>query len=346
MNLSYRTRRNLRRSGKILGIAAIVGLIVWLCWMIWVARFVFFDRDLGAQLNFDLGAFPEGVLAVPPEDDPDLDIFYNDPLVDEPIVEVQKTSIQGYYIDFNDLKTDIAAVQAQLEALSPGTAVLFDVKSPKGYFYYSSGLEDTATTSTVDVAQMDALIEYLANSELYLIARLPAFRDWRYGLNHVSSGLAEKGKGGALWMDETGCYWLDPTDETALNYLVRITKELKSMGFDEVVYDDFRLPNTTKVIFPENKDQAISDAAAALATACATEQFCVSFMGDDPTIQLPEGNCRLYFKNVAAEDVDTVAQQVATADPALHILFLTSDSDASDTRFNKYCVLRPLDSAH
>lgn len=346
MNLSYRTRRNLHRLGKVLGIAAIIGTVVWLCWMIWVARYIVYDRDLGAQLNFDLGAFPDGVLAVPPTEDPNVDVFYNDPSVDEPSVEVQKTSIQGYYIDFDDLKTDIAAVRAQLETLSPGTAVLFDVKSPKGYFYYSSGIDDTSTSSTVDVAQMDALIEYLANSELYLIARLPAFRDWRYGLNHVSSGLAEKGKGGALWMDDTGCYWLDPTDETALNYLVRITKELQSLGFDEVVYDDFRLPETSKVVFPENKDQAIPDAAAALATACATEQFCVSFMSDDPTFQLPEGNCRVYLQGVAAEDADTVAQQVPTTDPALHVLFMTAASDASDTRFSKYCVLRPLESAH
>lgn len=346
MNLSYRTRRNLRRLGKVLLIAAAVGALIWLCWIVWVARYIIYDRDLGAVLNFDLGPFPQGVIATPPTDGDHVDIFYNEPAIDEPTVEVEKTSIQGYYVDLADLQKDIPAVQAQLEALPAGTAVLFDVKSPKGYFYYSSGISDAAATTTVNTEQMDALIEYLADSDLYMIARIPAFRDWRYGLNHVPSGLPLKNGDGALWMDSTGCYWLDPTDEEALNYLVRITKELQSLGFDEVVFDDFRFPVTDKVRFPDNKDQAITDAAATLATACATEQFCVSFISTEPTFPLPEGNCRVYLQGVAAEDAETVAQQVATAHPTLHVLFMTSTSDASDTRFNKYCVLRPLESAH
>lgn len=343
MNLSYRTRRNLRRTGKVLVILAAVGSLVWLCWMIWVARYMVYDRDLGAQLNFNLGQFPEGVVAVRPTDDANVEIFYNEPDTDAPPVEVEKTSIQGYYVDFEDLQADISAVRTQLEALNPGTAVLFDVKSIKGYFYYNSGIDDAIASTTIDAAQMDALIEYLAGSELYLIARLPAFRDWRYGLNHVPSGLPEKGKGGALWMDDSGCYWLDPTDEQALNYLVRITKELQSLGFDEVVYDDFRFPQTDRIVFSEDKNQAIADAASALVTACATEQFCVSFMSAAPTFPLPQGNCRVYLQGVAAEDADTTAQQVATDNPALHVLFLTT---TNDTRFDKYCVLRPLDSAH
>ena len=343
MNLSYRTRRNLRRLGKVLVIAAVIAAIVWSCWMVWVARYIVYDRYLGAQLNFDLGAFPEGVLATPPTEGEPVDIFYNEPIIDGPPVEVEKTSISGYYIDLADLKADVSAVMTQLEALKPGTAVLFDVKSVKGYFYYTSGIDDAAMSTNPDPAQIDALVQYLAESDLYVIARMPAFRDWRYGLNHVPSGLPIKGGDGALWMDEGGCYWLDPTDEIALNYLVRITKELQSLGFDEVVYEDFRFPGTNKISFSGDKDQAIADATATLATACATEQFCVSFTSSAPTFPLPEGNCRLYLQNVAAEDVDTMAQQVPTADPTLHVLFMT---EAYDTRYDKYCVLRPLDSAH
>ena len=298
MNLSYRTRRNLRRTGKFLGIVAVIAALIWLCWLVWVARFVIYDRDLGALLNFDLGPFPEGTLAVPPESAPPVDVFYNDPNVDDPYVEVEKTSIQGYYIDLADLKSDMNGVISQLDALAPGTAVLFDVKSAKGYFYYSSGIEGSSSSSDPDPTQMDAFIQYLAESDLYVIARMPAFRDWRYGLNHVPSGLPLNNGTGALWMDEGGCYWLDPTDEGTLNYLVRITKELQSLGFDEVVYEEFRFPSTNKISFSGDKEKAIADAAAALATACATEQFCVSFASTSPTFPLPEGNCRLYLENI------------------------------------------------
>ena len=341
MNISYRTRRVFRRLGKTIVILAIAAIVAWLCWIIWVGRYIVYTPD-GAKLNFDLGAIPEGVLAVPPTDGEDIDIFYDEPQIDVTIPVVEKTSIRGYYIDFEDLKTDIAAVKAKLEKLPAGTAVLLDVKNIKGYFHYSTSV-GTTTSKDVDTAQMDALIEYLANSDLYAIARIPAFRDWEYGLNHVPSGLPKKGGNGSLWMDDSNCYWLDPTDEDALNYLLRITVELRSLGFDEVVYTDFRFPNTDKIIFEGDKSQAIAEAAATLATACTTDRFCISFMSSTPTFQLPEGNCRLYLQDVAAADVESVASQVPTDEPKLHVLFMTT---VNDTRFDDYCVLRPLDSAH
>ena len=341
MSISYRTRQRFARLGKTLLTLTVAAIVIWLCWIIWVGRYIVYTPN-GARLDFSLGAFPEGVLAVPPTEDADFDIIYNDPPIDatDPIVE--RSSIQGYYIDFEDLRTDISAVKARLETLPAGTAVLLDLKNTKGYFHYSTSV-GTTTSRDVDTAQMDALIEYLANSHLYAIARIPAFRDWEYGLNHVPSGLPKKGGRGSLWMDETNCYWLNPAHEDTLNYLVNITRELRSLGFDEVVYSDFRFPNTDQILFEGDKAQAIADAATTLATACGTGQFCVSFMSSTPAFQLPEGNCRVYLQNVAAADIESAVQQVPTADPNTHILFLTT---VNDTRFDDYCVLRPLDSAH
>lgn len=350
MILSYRTRRNLRRTGKFLAITAIIAAVIWVLWMIWVARYMFYDRDLGAQLDFGLAPIPQGNPAVRPTEGPGVDIFYEENTPQGPAPEVVKTSIQGYYLTDTDLTADnLPNLMTQLDALKPGTAVLMDVKAPKGWFYYTTDIddqyEDQAPSRSLTLQQMDELVRHLDNRGLHLIARLPAFRDYWFGRYNVPSGLAEKNKGGALWMDDSTCYWLDPTDEKALNYLVRITKELQSMGFDEVVYYDFRFPKTDKIVFDGDKAQAITDAAATLATACATEQFCVSFAVDSPDFPLPQGNCRVYLQGVAAEDAQTVAQQVVTDDVSLHVLFITTESDASDTRFAEYCVLRPLESA-
>ena len=350
MIFSYRTRHNLRRIGKFLLIVFAIAAVVWACWMVWVARYMAYDRDSGAFLDFGLGPIPEGVLAVPPEPTEPVNIYYSDPDADLPNSEPEQTSIQGYYLTTDDLRSDnLPELMTQLGTLKAGTAVMLEVKAPKGWFYYSTDIDDKyenlAPAHSLSVQEMDDLIRFMDNRGLYLIARLPAFRDYWFGRYHVSSGLAEKGKGGALWMDN-GCYWLDPTDDETLNYLVRITRELKSLGFDEVVYDDFRFPVTDKIEFSGDKAQAITDAAATLATACATDQFCVSFAVSDPAFPLPEGNCRLYFQGVAAADAETVALQVVTEAPELHVLFMTTASDASDTRFEKYSVLRPLESAH
>jgi hypothetical protein len=351
LNLSYRTRRNLRRIGKILLICAIVAAVAWACWMLWVARFIIYDRDLGAKLDFSLGAFPEGVEAIQPtlDDSLDLTIHYKDPVADLIPEEVVKTSIQGYYLNSADLKSaNLPALMEQLGAMEPGTAIMLDMKAPKGWFYYTTDIDDhyqnQAPNYALTAQEMDELIRFMESKQLHLIARIPALRDYWFGRYNVPCGLPEKGKAGALWMDN-GCYWLDPTSDGTLNYLVRISKELQSLGFDEVVFYDFRIPETDKIIFTGDKAQAIANAAVTLATACATDQLCVSFEASDPTFPLPEGNCRIYLRDVAAADVDAIAQQVTTPDASLHVLFITTASDASDTRFEKYCVLRPLESA-
>ena len=342
MNISYRTRRFLLRLCTTLVTLSIIAVVAWLCWMIWVGRYIIYTPD-GARLDFDYTAqYPEGVLAEPPAPQETIEIVYDEPTIEETVPVVENTSISGYYIDFEDLKTDISAVRTKLEALPAGTAVLLDVKNIKGFFHYSTSVGKTTSTD-VDTAQMDALLTYLSNSDLHTIARLPAFRDWEYGLNNVPSGLPKKGGKGSLWMDDSNCYWLNPADEGTLNYLIQITTELRSLGFDEVVYSDFRFPNTDKIVFEGSKSEALANAAATLATACATDKFCVSFISTDPAFPLPAGNCRLYLEDIAAADIPNILDQVVTDDPTTHLLFFTT---VNDTRFDEYCVLRPLDSAH
>lgn len=343
MNLSYRTRQRLRRFFTGLGVLAIIAVAVWLIWLIWLGRYVVYTRD-GAKLDFSLSStFPSGEVALPPAPTEPPLIIYEDPY-DEPDLPTAEgqTSIRGYYVELEDLKTDISAVQAKLETLPSGTAVLLDVKNTKGFFHYSTGV-GTTTATDLDIAQMDALIAWLANSDLYVIARIPAFRDWEYGLNHVPDGLPKVDGGGALWWDDTNCYWLDPTSAGTLDYLTRITLELRLLGFDEVVYTDFRFPDTDQIIFEDSKVQALADAAATLAATCVTDRFCVSFASSNPSFPLPEGNCRLYLQDIPAAELYDVVQQAVTDDPALHLMFLTT---VNDTRFDDYCVLRPLSTAH
>lgn len=343
MILSYRTRRRLRRLGMTVLVLALTALVVWVCWIVWVGRYIIYTPD-GARLDFSVDPqLPTGVEAEPPAPSQTVTVIYDEPEEEEePLQTYDQTAISGYYIDFEDLCEDISAVKARLAQLPAGTAVLLDVKNTKGYFYYSTAV-GTTTSGDVDIAAMDDLISWLAGSELYAIARLPAFRDWEFGLNNVPCGLPKEGGSGSLWMDDTNCYWLDPTAEGTLNYLVRITAELRGLGFDEVAFDDFRFPNTEKIVFEGDQAQAIADAAAALVDACATDRFCVSFCSEDPAFVLPQGRTRLYLEDVAAADVYSVIQQVATGDPAIHVLFLTT---VNDTRFDEYSVLRPLDSAH
>ena len=340
MNIPYRTRRLLKRIAISVLVAVLIAALVWLCWFIWLDRYLVYTRNDGAVLNFDLS--PElsaGQLAEPPEPSETIPIYYNEG--DNQVNNSSElTQLVGYYVEPQALQEDIDAVISQIRALPAETAVMVDVKNIKGEFYYSSSVS-SQRSSSVDTDAMDGLIEFLSRSSMYTIARLPALRDYHFGLNNVPSGLFHSSRQ-YLWMDDASCYWLNPTHEGTFSYLVQIVNELKALGFDEVVFTDFCFPETTQIYFDSDKGQALADTAKKLLATCSSDRFAVSFVSSTG-FTLPEGRSRLYLQNVAAADLATVAAGTGIADTAVNLVFLT---EVHDTRFDVYGVLRPLSTAH
>ncbi len=340
MALSYRTRRRLSYFGIGALIFLLIAIMVWMVWIIWLDRYVVYTRD-GAQLRFDIdvGQF-SGIAAEPPEPGETISIHYNEgnSAMD---MDNELTKLTGYYADTEALRKGVAQVRAQIETLPPGTAVMLDMKNIAGYFHYSTTVGGE-TSGSIDIEAMDELIEYLRRSSLYTIARIPAFRDYYYGLNNVPFGLSLP-SGIGLWMDDSGCYWLNPESDGALNYLIQIVNELKSLGFDEVVFSDFCFPNTEKIAYSGDRAAAINKAAEDIATICASGSFCVSFTVNDTSFNLPEHRCRLYRSGVAAADAIYVAEGSRLEDPSVSLVFITQ---TNDTRFDDYGTMRPLDTAN
>ncbi len=337
MNIPYRTRRLLSRAAMGFLAVLLAAVLVWMCWLLWLGRYVLYTRDQGAILDFTLNAqLSAGKPAVPgPEET--VPINYDSPR-EEATTEL--TQMIGYYVDAATLEKDIAAVKQQLQALPAGTPVLLDVKSIYGNFFYSSSVSQRRN-GDLDIEAMDELLQYLKDSSLYTIARLPAFRDYYYGLTHVSDGLYNL-DGIGLWMDRTGCYWLNPTRQGTISYLVQIVNELKSLGFDEVLFRDFCFPDTTAFRFNGDQAEALAEAARILVTTCATDTFAVSFVGG-ADFSLPTGRSRLYMEGVPAANAANLALQTGIENTAVNLVFLT---DLNDTRFDAYSVLRPLSEFH
>ena len=51
MNIPYRTQRMLKRVGTVLMAVLVVGVAAWLCWVVWLQRYVVYTSD-GAELDF------------------------------------------------------------------------------------------------------------------------------------------------------------------------------------------------------------------------------------------------------------------------------------------------------
>ena len=339
MKLTFTTKRKLHRIGLISLIVLMVSILVWFCWVIWLERFVVYSAD-GATLNFDPGHPGTGEVAVAPNLDETVSIYVNEGS-NAINTSTELTGINGYYIDSDALTQDYTTVRANINSLPAGTAVMVEMKNIWGSFFYTSNLPDATLSSKLDTKTVDALIQELDSKNLYTIAMIPAFRERYYCLldsSYASAGLAQNGKA-YLWSDDQSCYWLNPSSTRALNWVISIIQELKSLGFDEVVLSEFRFPSTNQITFSGDQAEALATAASTIMTTCANETFAVSFITDDANFILPEGRSRLYLENISAKTVDSVAATVQVPNTIANLVFV---STTNDTRFDAYSALKPI----
>ena len=129
-----------------------------------------------------------------------------------------------------------------------------------------------------------------------------------------------------------------------INWLVSIIKEIKNMGFDEVVLTDFRFPDTDMIRFDGDKTEALGTAANQLVAKWADKDFAVSFEVPSYEFPQPEGRSRMYLEKIAATNVSMVAAKVEEfmTDPQLRLVFI---AETNDTRFNAYGCLRPISTS-
>ena len=341
MNLPYRTRRRLKTLGiAVLALTMLVAVLS-LFWVVYLERYIVYTRD-GVVLNLelDLDQYDEGVVAHPPDADETVPIFYNEGSNAQEM-NAELTQLWGYYISFDALAKDIEGCRNLLATLPAGTPVMIELKSGYGKFHYSTSVPGAELSDSLNIAEVDSLIQDLRSRNLYLIAKISAFRDRAYGLKNVPQGIYHVNKKG-LWPDNNNCYWLDPSNPTVLSYVSSIVQELKEMDFDEVLLADFAIPTHDKAYFKGDRMEALTNAANTIIESCGSEYFTVSFGVTSATFPLPEGRTRMYLSGVEAQNVGSVVAVSKLENPEVHLVFL---ADTNDTRYDAYGVLRPLSAS-
>ena len=343
LNIPYRTQRTLRRVGIVLMILLVVGTIAWLCWVIWLQRYVVYtdQEDGGARLDFSQSANDViGEVAVPPVAEAKVSIFYNEGAnaID---TSNDLKQLSGYYITQQMVKDDLSNVQLQVERLSSGTPVMIEMKGGFGSFFYNSQLAGATISQSTDIKAYESLVQKLKDKGFYTIAQISAFRDREFGNKNVAAGLYVP-SGIGLWMDEGGCYWLDPTKSAATNWISSVVLELRNMGFNEVLLSDFCFPNSDQYIFEGDKAAALKTAADTLISSCSADNFVLSFGVTDVTFPLPDGRCRMYVSGVEPGSIKQTVSNITFDDPEIRLVFL---AESGDTRYDDYSVLRSLNVA-
>ena len=338
MNLSYKARKRLKSLAMVALALVIVLVVASLISILWLDRYVVYTRD-GAKLDFSHSS-KDIVGQAPNATEPQgtISIYYNEG--ENTLVSgAEMTELDGYFISGKMLIDDFDGVLSQVRKLPPGTPILLDVKDAQGRFYYSSGLGPNHPS--IDPSRVDALIKELVTGNLYAIARFPAFREYSFAVENVNYGLAST-KGAYLYLDSGRCYWLNPSSNGTMSFVMQQLNQLKNLGFDEVVLGDFRFPDSTEYRFSGDKTQTLIVTAKMLSETYSSDYFTVSFEVTDNAFTLPENRGRIYRAGCMAEEAKQVAEQSTVEDTAVRLVFIT---ELLDTRFDPYSVLRALDSA-
>jgi hypothetical protein len=258
-------------------------------------------------------------------------VFYNDGQL---VVESEElTKIKGYYVTASQLEKDLEGVLAKIVELPKGTAIMIDVKSAYGNIFYSSAVRDNRAFS-IDPEAMDRLIETINGAGLYTIARMSALKDREYGVEYPMQTMQMSN--GYGWPDN-GYYWINPAKTQVQEYLIQLVLELRGLGFREVVFSDYRFPDTDAIAFNGDKKQTLYDVAQTIVKTCTTDSFAVSF--EDGGFGIPEGRTRIYAQSIAAEGVEGYVEKFGRENAEVSFVFIT---EMHDTRYEQYSVLRPL----
>ena len=339
---TYRNRGRLKKAAIIVLLCLLALLILLICWMQYLQRYLVYTED-GVQLQFP------GETPTVQTDNNTLsgEFVTGDPVAPPSIPvsgETEKTllPLSGVYLSYEMLQS-MDQVTAAVEALEDGSAVMLDLKSIYGSYYYTSSLEGASAPQDWDTQAVDALITELRRKSCYLIARLPAFSDNAFALAHQSEGLPLSN--GALWMDAEGSYWLNPASETVQTHLKDLCSELQRKGFREIVCYNFYFPESANISYSSDlsRREVATAAAQSLLDAFSSSSLVISLDITDCLDNYPQvtEGVRRYLFSEDGGSVTSLASSYAAdlASPEAQLVFCTA---SRDTRFEDYSLLRPL----
>jgi hypothetical protein len=119
-------------------------------------------------------------------------------------------------------------------------SVVIDVKDDHGKITYSMDSSTAREIGAVTniIPDIGSLIATLKSRNIYLIARIVAFKD-PY-LAEQKQELAVKNSDGTIYRDNNGEGWVNPYNRKVWDYLVEIAVQAAEDGFDEVQFDYIR----------------------------------------------------------------------------------------------------------
>lgn len=186
------------------------------------------------------------------EDDKDMDITpfpTPEPTVTPDIEEVEDAlsiiervpvRVKGIYVTSAKANSDDFTRLVNIADTTEINAMVIDVKGDTGKITYhmDSPLAKEINATTNQISDMEGLVKTLKEKNIYLIARIVAFKD-PY-LAEQKHEWAIKNKDGSLYRDNNDECWVNPYNHKVWDYLIEVSTKATEIGFDEIQFDYIR----------------------------------------------------------------------------------------------------------
>ena len=166
--------------------------------------------------------------------------------IDSSIPERESVKVKGIYVSGpiagHSKMDDLIALVDETEL----NAMVIDIKNDEGKITYKMQSE---TVLEIDagvnyIRDIDELVKKCKEKDIYLIARIVAFRD-PY-LAEQKPELAVKTSSGEIFRDKNGLAWVNPYKKEVWDYLMEVAKAAATVGFDEIQFDYIRFSTDLK----------------------------------------------------------------------------------------------------
>ncbi len=157
------------------------------------------------------------------------------------VIEAQvPVKVKGIYVTSAIAGSNLLDELIMLADTTEINAMVIDIKDDHGKITYKmdSTLAQEIGSTTNTIKDIESFIKDLKSRDIYLIARIVAFKD-PY-LADKRKDLAIRNKDGSLYLDNNGEGWVNPYNHKVWEYLVEVASQAAAVGFDEIQFDYIR----------------------------------------------------------------------------------------------------------
>ena len=156
------------------------------------------------------------------------------------VIERAPVKAKGIYVTSAKANSEDFARLIDIADTTEINAMVIDVKGDTGKIAYhmDSPLAKEINATTNVISDMEGLVKALKEKDIYLIARIVAFKD-PYAAEQKHEW-AIKNKDGSLYRDNNGECWVNPYNHEVWDYLIEVSTKAAEIGFDEIQFDYIR----------------------------------------------------------------------------------------------------------